>query len=106
VEYLVEHDLEIVVLLLIEVDEQDTLRRKEMVNDRDPRAHHREPSAMLKTIVVMLERLLRVEGRVNVDALDPPRELLLQRLEGQEVVAEDEAVVEEVVVGDAEGGVA
>ena len=46
-----------------------------------------------------------VDGRVDVDALDLAGELLLERLEGREVVAEDQPVVEEVVLGDPVGGV-
>src|SRR3990167_7030330 len=46
-----------------------------------------------------------VVRRVDVDALDLAGELLLQRLEGQQVVAEDQPVVEEVAVRDAVGRV-
>jgi hypothetical protein len=52
---------------------------------------------MLNTIVVVLEHFAGIERRIYVDALDPTRELLLQRLERQQVVPEDEAVVEAVV---------
>jgi hypothetical protein len=55
---------------------------------------------MLNAVIIVLERLLCIEGRVDVDALDSTRELLLKRLEGQEVVAKDQPVVEEIIVGD------
>ena len=45
----------------------------------------------------MLERRARVVRRVDVDALDLASELLLQGLERQQVVAEDEPVIEDVV---------
>src|SRR5712691_7962299 len=39
--------------------------------------------------------------RVNVDALDLTGELLFERFEGEEVVAEDETIVEKIVVSHA-----
>jgi hypothetical protein len=47
----------------------------------------------------------RVVRWVNEDALDLAGELLFQRLEGQQVVAEDQPVVEEIVIGDPVRGV-
>ena len=60
---------------------------------------------MLDAIVVMFKRTTSVIGRVNEDALDPAGEFLFESFEGEEVVAEDEAVIEQVVVGDAVLGV-
>ena len=53
---------------------------------------------MLDPIIVVSERTPGVVGRIDKDALDLARELLLQRLEGEEIVAEDEAVIEVVLV--------
>jgi hypothetical protein len=59
-----------------------------------------------KSIVVVLKRLLPVlyGGSMNTH-FTLPGELLLQRLERQQVVAEDQPVVEDVVVRDAMLGV-
>ena len=65
----------------------------------------REPQRMLNPVIVMLERAAGVVRRVNVDALDLAGELLFERFEGEEIVAEDEAVIEEVVIRDAVLGV-
>ena len=53
----------------------------------------------------MLEGAAGVVRRVDVDALDLAGELSLQCLEGKQVVAKDEAVVEDVVVSDPVRGV-
>ena len=60
---------------------------------------------MLDSIVIMFKCTPGVVGRVNKDALDPASKFLLQRLLCQQVIAEDEAVVEQVVLGDAMRGV-
>ena len=66
-----------------------------------PVAHQRKPQRVLNAIVVVLECAPGVVRRVDVDALDLAGELLFQRLEREQVVAEDEPVVEEVVIRDA-----
>ena len=49
--------------------------------------------------------LVSVVRPIDVDALNFTSELLFQRFEGEEIVAEDEAVIEKVVVGNAVLGV-
>jgi len=56
---------------------------------------------MLHSVIVMLKGRTRIVWWVDVDALDFPRELLLQRLEGEEVIPENKTVVEDIVVCDA-----
>ena len=51
---------------------------------------------MFDAIIVMLEGAAGVLRRVDVDALDLAGELLFERFEGEEIVAEDEAVIEQV----------
>ena len=58
---------------------------------------------MFNSVFVVREGRPRVVRRIDVDAFDLPRELLLQRLQREEVVAEDQTVVENVMVGDAMG---
>src|ERR1035441_7974422 len=53
----------------------------------------------------MTERAAGVVRRVDKLTLDLAGELLFERFEGEEIVAEDEAVIEEVVVRDAMPGV-
>jgi hypothetical protein len=53
----------------------------------------------------MVECLSGIEWRIDIDALDLAGELLFERFEGEQIVAEDEAVVEAVVVRDAMLGV-
>ena len=56
---------------------------------------------MFNPVIIMRERATGVVRRVNKNTLDLAGELLLKRFEGEEIVAEDEAVAKEVVVRDA-----
>src|SRR2546429_8087300 len=56
---------------------------------------------MLDSVIIVLERAARVVWGVDVDAFDPAGELLLQRLQREQVVAKDQAVIEKVVVREA-----
>lgn len=47
----------------------------------------------------------RIVRWINTNTLHLSRELLLQRLQGEQVVTEDQAVVEEIMFLDAVGGV-
>ena len=60
---------------------------------------------MLNAVIVVLKGVAGVVRRVDEDALHLPRELLLQRLEREQVVAVDEDVVEDVPVRDTRLGV-
>ena len=51
---------------------------------------------MFQAVIIFGERAAGVVRRVNVDALDLAGELLFERFEGEEIVAEDEAVLEQV----------
>jgi hypothetical protein len=53
---------------------------------------------MLDPIIVVSEGGAGVVRRVDVDALDLAGELLLKRLQRKQVVAEDQAVIEEIVI--------
>jgi hypothetical protein len=56
---------------------------------------------VLEAIVVMFERLLRIEWRINIDALDLAREFLPDSFQREKVVTTDQPVIENVVSGDA-----
>ena len=53
----------------------------------------------------MFKGTARIVRRINKDTLHLPRKLLLQRLQRQQVVAEDQAVVEDVAFADTVGRV-
>jgi hypothetical protein len=55
---------------------------------------------VLYAIVVMLERTTGVVRWINIDALDLAGEFLFECFESEKVVAEDETVIEPIVVGD------
>ena len=59
--------------------------------------HEREPQGMLHTVIILLERRAGVVRRVNVDALDLAGELLFERFKGEQIVAKDEPVIEQVI---------
>jgi hypothetical protein len=60
---------------------------------------------MLNPIVIMRKGAAGVVGRIDEDALHPAGIILLEGLESEEVVAVDKLIVEEVVFGNAVGGV-
>ena len=53
---------------------------------------------MLQPIVIMRKRAPGVVWRIDEDAFDSPAELLLKRLQSQQVVTENQAIVENVVL--------
>jgi hypothetical protein len=55
---------------------------------------------MFNTIVIMCKRCASVVRRVDIDALNLAGKFLFERFEGKEIVAKDETIVEDVVVGD------
>ena len=55
---------------------------------------------MLNAVIILFKCAARVVGRINEDALDLAGKLLFECLEGEQVVPEEEAVVEDVVGGD------
>jgi hypothetical protein len=55
--------------------------------------HEIEPKGMFLHVVVMLESVARVVGRVNVDALDFARIMLFEGFERKEVIAVNEHVI-------------
>jgi hypothetical protein len=60
---------------------------------------------MFKTVIVMLKRAARVVRGIDIDALDSAHKLLLEGFQCQEIVAEDETVIENIVVSNTVSGV-
>ncbi len=60
---------------------------------------------MFDTIIIMLKCAACIIRWINENTLDLPRKLLFQRLQRQQVVAKDQAVVEKIGGADAVGGV-
>jgi hypothetical protein len=63
-----------------------------------------QPDRMLDTIVEVFESRPRVVRWVDEHTLDLSRKFLLQRFQGQQVVANNQSVVEQIVLGDSMGG--
>jgi hypothetical protein len=53
---------------------------------------------MLHPIIIMFKSTARVIWRINKNALNLPRELLLQRFQRKEVISEDQPIIENVMV--------
>jgi hypothetical protein len=60
---------------------------------------------MLNSIVVMLKRAAGIVWGINVDALDFARKFLFKRLEREQIIAQNQFVVEKVVICDTVLGV-
>jgi len=61
-------------------------------------AHKPQPYRMLDRIVIMFECLTSVIRRINVNALDSAGEFFFQCFQREQVVAKDQAIVEEVIL--------
>ncbi len=55
---------------------------------------------MFYAVIVMFKCLLCIEWWINVHGLNLPREILFERFKGKQVIAENEPVIKDVVVGD------
>ncbi len=60
---------------------------------------------MLDSVIVMHESAAGIVRRVNVDALDLSCELLFEGFESEQIVAEDQPVIKDIVVADTMLGV-
>ena len=84
---------------VVEVYPHGSVSRKELADLEQAVAHHRQPDRVLQRVVVVLERLLGVERRVEVDELDLADVLagelrqLAEARERVERVAADQQVV-------------
>src|SRR5713101_2326360 len=57
-----------------------------------------QPKRVFNAIVIVIQGLLRVEGRININTLYLAIEFLLQRLECQQVVPVDQYIVENIIL--------
>ena len=86
-------------LVVINRDPKRPILRQQPSDNLQPIPHQRQPEGMLQSVVIMGEGTASVVRRVDENALDLAGKLLFERFEGQQVVPEDEAVVEQVMIG-------
>ncbi len=53
---------------------------------------------MLQPVVIMIESIASIIWWINVNTFNLPSKLLLQCLQGQQIIAEDKPVVEDILV--------
>ena len=85
-------------LIVINRDPQRTIIRQQPPDNLQPVAHQRQPDRMLHPVVVMRKRAAGVVRRIDEHTLHLPRKLRLQRLQRQQVVAENQPIIENVVI--------
>jgi len=90
---------------VIDCDPNGSVVGKQPPKELKSAAHQGEPYGVLKSVVIVLKRTASIVRRVNEDAFDLAGEFLFERLEGKQIVAEDEAIIEHIVVSDAMRGV-
>ena len=71
----------------------------------DSWANQGEPNRVFHSVVVLDERCARIIGRINKNAFYLPCELLLKRLEREQIVPENKPVIKQVSVRHAVLGV-
>jgi len=91
--HLIHQHLEVMPLVVVDGDPDRSILAQQLTQQLQARQHHPEPLGVLQLVVVMLERALRVVGRVDEDAFHPAAVERQQGLEGREVVALDQQVV-------------
>ena len=92
-EHLVAEQFEIVRFVVVYADPQRTILPQKPANDLQPVAHRSKPDRMLQSVVVVREGTSGVVRRINEAALHLIGESELQRLQREQVVAEDQDVV-------------
>ena len=69
------------------------MSKRSLIND--------EPNRMLEAVVIVVEGVSGVVGRVDVDALDLACELLLKRLQCEQIIPVDQPVIEDIGIRNA-----
>ena len=94
--HLITQHLQIMALVVVNGDPQRTILGQQPPDDLQPVPHQGEPDGMLDPVVIMGKGAAGVVRRIDEHALDLAGKLLLQGLQGQQVVAEDQPVVEQI----------
>ena len=94
--HLITQHLQIMALVVVNGDPQRTILGQEPPDDLQPIPHQRQPDGMLDPVVIMGEGAAGVVRRIDKHALDLAGKLLLQGLQGQQVVTEDQPIVEQI----------
>ena len=68
-EDLIHYGVTAVLFSVVEMHPDRAVGREQLADLEQPLAHHRQPDRALERVVVVLERLLRVEGLVEVGEL-------------------------------------
>ena len=84
--------------VVINGDPQRTILGQQPPDNLQPIPHQRQPDGMLDPVVIMGKGAAGIVRRIDKHALDLTGKLLLQGLQGQEVVAEDQPVVETIIL--------
>ena len=78
--------------LIVNVNQDDSVILQKFSGYFQPISHKRQPTGVVKTIVIAKTITSGVIRRVNIDQFDPPVELLFEGVEGDEVVAFDDEI--------------
>ena len=85
-------------LVVVNRNPQRTILGQQPPDNLQPIPHQRQPDGMLDPVVIMGKGAAGIVRRIDKHALDLTGKLLLQGLQGQEVVAEDQPVVETIIL--------
>src|SRR5665213_2735541 len=102
-QFIKQHD-HVTKLIIIEMDKQRSISGEERSQYLKSVSHLTQPDGVLHSVLIVLEHFTRIERRVNVDALHFASEFGFECLEGEQVIAENQPVVELIVLGNASGG--
>ena len=83
-----EVDTPLMAFVVVDGDPQRTIISQQPLDDLQPVPHQRQPDGMLDPVVIMGEGVAGIVRRIDEHALHLAGKLLLQGLQGQQVVTE------------------
>jgi len=96
--HLITQYLQIMTLIVVNRNPQRTVVRQQAPYDFQPIPHQPQPDRMLQPVVVMGKGTAGVIRWIDKHAFHLAAKLLLQRLQRQQVIAENQPVVENIVI--------
>ena len=96
--HLIAQHLKVMSFVVVNRDPERAIARQQAPDNLQPIPHQPQPNRMLQPVVVMGEGAAGVVRGINENAFHLASKLRLQRLERQQVIAKDQAVVEDVVI--------
>ena len=91
--------------IIVNGNPQRAILRQQLPDNFQTVAHESQPNGMLQSVIVMGKGAAGIVWRINKNAFYLAAKFLFQCFQRQQVVAKDEAIIENIVIADAVFGV-